>query len=243
MGTIILTDAKAYLGEFDISGDLNQVDINYSADAPEDTAFGATYHTSKPGLRKAKIHHEGYVQFGSTTTKVDGRLYAKFATADVPISVAAEGGDAGEVALFMKSLETQYNFGASVGELLKFQVDCGASGANVQLVKGTIFEDGKTSRTSASNTATRTLGAVSATQKIYAVLHLLAFVGTNVTFTLKSAVTDFATVTTRFTFTQNTAVGSEFPTPVAGAITDTFWRFEWTGTFTSFSAVLIAGIQ
>ena len=243
MGTVVMTDAKAYMGQFDISGDLNKVDVSLSADALEDTAFGATFHTSKPGLRKAKFHQEGFVQFGATTTTVDGRIYSKFAVADVPVSVAAEGGDAGEMALFMKALHSQYNIGAGVGDLLKFQVDAEASGTGVQLVKGVIMEDGKTSRTIAGNTATRTLGAVSATQKIYAVLHLLAFSGTNVTFVLKSAVTDFATITDRITFTQNTAVGSEFPTPVAGSITDTFWRVYWTGTFTSFSAVVIAGIQ
>lgn len=243
MGTIVLTDAKSYLGEFNISGDLNQVNINYSADPQEDTAFGATFHTSKPGLRKAAIHQEGYVQFGATTTTVDGRLYSKFAVADVPISVAAEGGDAGEIAFFMKALEAHYNIGASVGEMLKFQVDTGPSGANVQLVKGTIMEDGKTARTVAGNSASRALGAVSATQKLHAVLHVLAFSGTSVVFKVRSAVTDFATITDRITFQTVTAPTSEDPTPVAGAITDTFWRVDWTGTFTSFNAVVIVGIQ
>jgi len=244
MATIVLTDAKIYLDKFDISGDMNNVVAMVSADAQEDTAFGATFHTSKPGLRRGTIHGEGFVQFGSGVTTVDGRLYTNVGIADLPISVALEpGGDAGEKAVFMKAMEGAYNIGASVGELLKFQFDTMASGTDVQLVKGTIFEDGKTSRTTAGNTATRTLGAVTSTQKVYAVLHLLAFSGTNVTFTLKSAVTDFATVTTRATFTTATGTTSQYITPVAGAITDTFWRFEWTGTFTSFSAVLIAGIQ
>lgn len=243
MATIVLTDAKSYLGEFNVSGDMNHITVNYGADAKEDTAFGATFHTNKPGLRKATIHQEGYVQFGATTTTVDGRLYSKFAVADVPISVAAEGGDAGEVAFFMKALEAQYNLGAQVGEMLKFQIDAGASGTNVQLVKGTIMEDGKTARTTAGNSSSRALGAVSATQKLHAVLHVLAFTGTNVVIKVRSAVTDFATITDRITFLTVTAPTSEDPVPVAGAITDTFWRVDWTGTFTSFNAVVIVGIQ
>lgn len=243
MGTVTLVDAKVYMGEFDVSGDLNQVKLAYSADSLENSAFGSLAHTKQPGAFNVMLHHEGYVQFGSTTTTIDGRLDAKLAVEGVPVSVAAEGGDAGEKGFFFKSLHHTLIRGGNFGELMKFQVDANANGADTQLVKGIIFEDGKTSRTIAGNTATRTLGAVSATQKLYAVLHLKAFVGTNVTFTLKSAVTDFATVTTRATFTANTAVGSQWIVPIPGPITDTFYRFEWTGTFTSFSAVLIAGIQ
>lgn len=244
MSTLVVTDAKIYLAQYDISGDLNQVSIKQTPVLLEDTAFGGTYHTSKAGLKRAEIHAEGYTQFGSGVTTIDGRLQSKFAVADTPVLVSPDGGDVGEVAYFMKSTMSTLNRGpVTVGELLKFQFDAVNSGAKGALVRGTLMEDGKTSRTSASNTATQTLGAVSATQRLFASLHLHTFSGTDVTFTVKSAVTDFGTITQRAAFTQNTAVGSEFITPVDGAITDTFWRIYWTGTFTSFSAVVAIGIQ
>lgn len=244
MATLVLTDAKVWLGEYNISSDLNQLGVTVAADALEDTAFGATFHTSKAGLRKASVNFDGYQQWGSTTTTIDGRVTAKFASAtDTPMTFAAEGGDAGEMAMFGKFLVPVFNQQGSVGELMKIHVEASSSGTNSQLVKGTIFEDSKTSRTTASNTSTVTLGAVTSSQKVYANIHVTAFSGTNVTFTLKSAVTNWGTPSTRATSATYTGVGSEYITPVAGAITDTFWRFEWTGTFTSFSAVLVAGIQ
>lgn len=209
----------------------------------EDTAFGAFYHTSKPGLQKAAVHVEGFTQFGTGVTAIDGRMRANFAIADVPVTVSPDGGDLGEVGYFLKSLMSSYNIGGPIGTLNKFQSDSSASGLGVQLVGGTIMEDGKTARVAGGNTVTQPLGAVGASQKLYACLHLLSFTGTNVTFVVESAATDFGTPTTRMTFTTNTATGSEILAPVSGAITDTFWRVYYTGTFTSFNAVITIGIQ
>ncbi len=245
-GTIILSDAKIYLAQYDISGDLNEVGISVTPDTPEDTTFGATYRTKKPGALSAKATIKGYSKFNATALNaIDGRLYGNLSVVDIPLSVSPQGGDLGESAFFFKAMLGKYNLGGQFGELCKFDSTAEATGAGVQLVKGTIMEDGKTSRTTASNTITQTLGAVSSTQSLYAVLHLLSFVGTDITFAIKSAVTDFATITQRAAFTQNTAAGSQYLTPVAGPITDTNWRVYWTtsGGFTSFSAVVIIGIQ
>lgn len=240
---LVFRDAKVYLAQYDISGDLNNCKITRSADILENTAFGASYHTGQPGLKKAQAHIEGYTQFGTGQTTVDGRLTQSFALSDVPLTVSPDGGDLGELAYFMKSLESTYALGGQIGELVKFQSDHMASGINEALVEGTIMEDGKTSRVTASNTVTQNIGAVASGQRLFAVLHLLAFVGTNVTFVVKSAATDFGTPTTRLTFTQNTAAGSELLAPAAGPITDAFYRVFYTGTFTSFSAVIVIGIQ
>ncbi len=244
-GTNILVDAKLYVAQFNLSGDMNNIAMKSSPQLKDDTAFGATYATQKGGgaLIKTNLSGAGFVQSGATA--VEDVIQGRLGTDSVLITVAAEGGDAGESCRFFKGVFSAYDADMTIGELHKFAFAAENSGlgGNNPLIRGTIFEDSKTSRTTASNTATRTLGAIAAGQKIYAGLHLTAFVGTDVTFTLKSAVTDWATPTTRATFTQNVAVGSEYITPVAGAITDTFWRFEWTGTFTSFSAVLVAGIQ
>lgn len=243
MALQVLLDAKVTMGAFDISGDLNQVKLSYSADSLENSAFGSLAHTHVPGPLTIQLHHEGFVQFGATQTTIDGRMDSVLGVVDVPVSVAARGGDLGEEVFFFKALHTKYDRLGDWGQLMKFQVDADASGTDTRLVKGIIFEDGKTARTIAGNTATQVLGAVSATQKVYAQLHLKAFTGTNVTFTLKSAVTDWGTPTTRATFTTNTTVGAQWIVPVSGPITDTFWRFEWTVTaLTSMNAILLAGI-
>jgi hypothetical protein len=245
-GEIVLTDAKVYFAQYDISGDLNKVGIGITPDAVEDTAFGASYHTKKPGLLTAKATMEGYSKFNATANNaIDGRLWNNLSVVDIPFSVAAAGGDAGENGFFFKAMEAQYALGGSIGEMLKFQSSAEATGTGVQLVRGIIMEDGKTSRTTAGNSSVQTLGAVSATQNLYAVLHVFAFVGTDVTIKVRSAVTSFATITDRITFTSVNAATSQYAAPVAGAITDTFWRVDWTtvGGFTSFSAAVIVGIQ
>jgi hypothetical protein len=54
----------------------------------------------------------------------------------------------------------------------------------------------------------------------------------------------FASPTTRLTFTQKSAIGAEFITPVAGPITDTWWRVSWAigGTTPTFGIVACVGI-
>ncbi len=245
MATVILKEARLYVAQFNLSGDLNQIKLVSAAIGKEDTAFGATYQTMKYGgaLIKTEMTGAGYAQSGSTS--VEDVIQGRVGTDEVLMTVAGEGGDLGESCRFFKGAFEVYDTNITIGEMHKFTFAAKNSGlgTNNPLVRGYIMEDGKTSRTGALNGATQTLGQVLAAQKIYSGLHLTAFVGTNVPFTLKSAVTDWATPTTRITFVQNTAVGSEYPTPVAGAITDTFWRIEATGTFTSFSAILVAGIQ
>lgn len=245
MPTNILTDAKLYVAQFNISGDQNSIKLVSAADLKEDTAFGAAYKTMKGGgaLIRTKLNGSGFVQSG--TTGVEDIIQGRLGTDSVPITVAGEGGDAGESCRFFKGVFAAYDAGAKVGDLhqLNYNAENSGLGTNNPLIRGTIFEDGKTSRVAAGNSAVFTLGAVAAGQSVFAQLHLLAFVGTNVTFKLRSAVTSFATITDRITFTQATGLTSEYGTPAAGAITDTFWRMDWTGTFTSFSAVLVAGIQ
>lgn len=245
-GEIVLNQAKIYLLQYDISTDLNRTEIITTPETLENTTFGQTYHTKQAGLSLGKAHIEGFSKFADTAANaIDGRIYANLQVPDLPFSMAADGGDAGEDGYFSKGMILKYNFGGQIGQMAKFTTDFEPTGTGVQIVKGTILEDGKTSRTSAGNSATRALGAISSTQKLYAILHLLAFVGTDVTFAIKSAVTDFSTITQRAAFDQNLAAGSQYLTPVAGPVTDTFWRVYWatTGGFTSFSAVVIVGIQ
>jgi hypothetical protein len=245
-GEIVLTDAKVYFAQYDISGDLNKVGIGITPDAVEDTTFGASYHTKKPGLLTTKATMEGYSKFNATANNaIDGRLWNNLSVVDIPFSVAPKTGNAGENGFFFKAMEAQYALGGSIGEMLKFQSSAEATGTGVQLVRGIIMEDGKTSRVAAGNSSAQTLGAVSATQNLYAVLHVFAFVGTDVTFKVRSAVTNFATITDRVTFAVVNAATSQYAVPVVGPITDTFWRVDWTTSagFTSFSAAVIVGIQ
>jgi hypothetical protein len=89
---------------------------------------------------------------------------------------------------------------------------------------------------------------VSATQAVFAGLHVLAVSGTDTpTLTVKlqsDALEAFGSSADQLTFTAATAVGAQFKT-LAGANADTWWRAQWTisGTNPSFTFVLIVLIQ
>lgn len=246
MGTVVLTDAKLYCAQFNFSSDLNRINLTIGSKAVEDLTFGQTFETTKSGLRAGKIDYEGFVQYGSGS--IDDALTGgaggtnRIGLDNVPVSAAAEGGNAGDVGFFMQARHAMIEQGAKVGEMLALKVNAEASGAGAALVRGTIMEDGKTARTTAGNSTARQLGAVTSSQKVYAALHVFAFTGTSVTFKVRSAVTNFATITDRIAFTAADGPGAQYAY-LAGAITDTFWRVDWTGTFTSFQAAVLVGIQ
>lgn len=245
MSTLVFTDVKAYLDKWDISGDANKVKLTETVDTKEDSTFGFPWHTFKPGPRKVNLKMEGLEQFGTGQTTIDGRLQNKFAVGDVPIVISPDGGDFGEVAYMFNAISGQFERNLQWGELAKFTLDANnyGNGSQIPLVRGFIIEDGKTLRSASGNSATLNLGPVAAGQKVYMTVLVLSCTGTNVTFTLKSAVTDFATITSRVTSTAIGAAIAEIETPVAGPITDTFWRVFWSSAVPSFNAVVFVGIQ
>ena len=87
------------------------------------------------------------------------------------------------------------------------------------------------------------LGAVGATQYLYATVHCLT-AGTTVTIKIQSDDNaGFTSPTDRITLSAITATGGTWVTRLAGSITDTYYRFNVTavtGTFTLAGAIGIA---
>lgn len=239
----VLRNCKLYFAGHDVSGDMNKLDLKYSAETLDKTVFGATTKSRLMGLKDVELSGGGFWEADSAAFKIDDVVNSKLAVADELITVCPTDGAAGEVAFFFPALLAEYSPGAAVGEIFAFEIS--ASGCQV-LGRGTIMETGAKSAT-AGGTA-RQLGAVSASQKVYAGLHILAASGTNPTLDLKIQSDDaqgMASPTDRITFAQATGIGSQWATPVAGAITDNWWRAYWTlgGTTPSFTVVVVVAIQ
>ena len=185
---------------------------------------------------------EGAVDLGTAT--VEGTNFGNVGTADTPVTIGLDSGADGEIGYTMKSLTRSFDWGEKIGALQKYSVALSAS--NERLVRGTIMHNA--TRTSTANGTARQLGAVAAGKSVYATLHVLDTVsGTNPTLdvVVASAATDSWPGTSRITFSQKTAIGSQFATPVAGSITDTWWRVQWTITGSNtptFPFVVIIGI-
>ena len=170
-------------------------------------------------------------------------LYTDIAVADVPMTVGAQTGADGEIAYFFKALLGEYKPGAAVGDMFGFQASGDDSGGD-GLIRGTIMGVGAKTVTGTGSIVQ--LGAVSAAQKLYAALHVTAFASiTNVIVKIQSAtLVGFGSPTDRITFSTATGLTSQYATPVAGAITDQFWRAVWTITGAgSVSIVVPVGIQ
>jgi hypothetical protein len=241
---MLLRDVKIYQGEYDLSGDHNQIAIATRVDAKVKTTFGAAARISEAGLFESKANGQVGIAYGAD--EVDAVLFSKLAQSDIPVTLSPDGGAAGEVAHFFQAMLASYEpMGVSVGDLHVGRWAAEGSGG-YPMIRGIVFVAAG-SRTASFNSSVIELGAVAAGQRLFAAIHVLSASGT--TPTLDAIVksddgSGFASPTNRITLAQKTAIGSEFAS-VAGAITDTFYRVDVTigGTSPDFSAVIVVGIK
>jgi len=231
MASQVLTNTKVWVDQYDVSGQLNAVAVEYGVDALEDTTFGDDTRTNKGGLKTTTMSHEGYWAAGT-----DAALYSKIGGSTV-VTIAGAGSAVGDDAYLAETLTTTYSPGAAVGELLSFSVDMEAAGP---LVRGAMLANN--TATGNGNAAPVQLGAVSATQKIFGALHVTSCTGGTLTVKIQSDSTSgFASPTDQITFTAATGATAQI-TNATGAVTDTYWRALWTLTGGSASFIVSAGI-
>lgn len=242
MAPRVLTDCKLWLDGFDLSGDMNALGLDYASETQDDTVFGDDTRSRLGGLKTFGFNHQGLWNGGDD--EVDDVLFGDIGLVDVLMSAAPEIGAAGETAYFGRIGLAEYSPAGVIGEIFRFTVSGEASDTPVQ---GTIMLNGSALTASGNGTA-RQLGAVAAGEKLYAGIHVLAASGTSPTLDVTVESDDnsgMTSATTRITFSQFTAIGSEWATPVDGAITDDWWRIDYTigGTSPSFDVIVLLGIQ
>ena len=235
-----LNDAKLYMAGRDFSGQINALALAHGADVKDAPVFGDKGIRRLSGLADIALSHAGF--FDAAT--VDADLHAIIGVDNVPVTAAPNDGAEGKPAYIFQAAHGSYAPGAEVGELFGYAVTAVGSGGD-KLVKGTILGNGV--ETATGNGTAFQVGAVGATQKLYAALHVFAVSGTTPTLDVTVESDDasgFASAVTRITFVQKTAVGAEWATPIAGAITDDWWRIAFTigGGSPSFTFIVTIGI-
>lgn len=240
MGSLVLSGAKAYVGGYDMSGDLNGIALKYGADLKDATSIADSTRQRRPGLKDVGFQLDGYWNGG--VGNVDDQAFnSMVAVNDVPITLCPIVGAEGEIVYTFKADTAQYAPGAKVGDMFAFSVQ---GGGDADLVRATMMQN--SARTVTGTGTIMQLGAVSALQKLWAALHIVAVsgAGTIVAKVQSAALIGFGSPTDRITFSSAAAVGSQWAAPVAGAITDQFWRVTWTITgFTSVTFAVPVGIQ
>jgi hypothetical protein len=236
MSKLLLTDSKIWFAEYDVSGDMNSVSLNYSADMQEDTTFSDDTHVMKGGLKSATMGGAGF--FSAGTDEIDPTLFNNVAVIDNVISISPTDGSDGERAFTMPTVMSEYKPGASVGDMFAFTISAEASSDG--LIRGTVMHNA--SRSSSGDGSARQLGALSASQTMYAALHVLSGSGTLDVDIYSDDNAGMTSEVERISFTQATAKTFEWKT-LAGAVTDDYWRVKYTIGSGTWSFIVILGIK
>lgn len=241
---MILTSPAIYLGQFDCSGFLNKVSLSFKF-APEPNArFGDLARVKRAGLRMDSGAFSGYAD-PDVSSGMESIGMSKLGLANVPFAVSPVGGAVGDVAYFFKAMKADLETFGEHGKQMPYVGNVVSGSDGRPAARGSVLL-AKAARTVSANSAVTQVGAVSATQRLYAALHVFAKSGTTPTLDVavkSAALVGFGTPTTRVSFTQATAETSEIVS-VAGAITDAFWRVDATiaGTSPSFTFAVLVGI-
>lgn len=239
MATFAFTDATCWVGGYDFTGDLNQLQMQVSADELDVTTFGATHRQRIGGLRSVQASLAGFWS-SATSAAPDPQVMPDLGVVDRVVTVAPTATEGG-VAYFFQGAKFSTSMFGQVGEATPFSVE--VMGTNkVGLVRGrTVKAKGNVNATGATGAEVE-LGAVGASQFLYATFHVFS-AGTTITAVLESDADDtFGSATTQATFGPITTAGGTWATRVAGPIADTWYRLRVTSITGTFQIAAACGI-
>jgi len=220
---VIITDARIWFAQFDLSGTSNQVDLSVEADEQDSTNFDSNgWRARKAGPKDATHAVSGFMDPATSDVALRDALgHSRIVT-------VAAAKAAGSTAWLGRRMGVSLTPSAQVGSLSMLTGSLRNSTPE-GVVRGIVAAD-RANRGTTGNGSVFEQGAVSATQKAWATLHIFSVAGGSPTLDVTVASDDssgFASPTTRLTFDQATGVGSQIKS-VAGAITDDHWRVSWT---------------
>ena len=241
-----LMDARVFLGGYEYTSYSNSLSTDYAVEMLDNTVFGDATRSNRPGLRTFAFTMSGFRDDGASTPFGDsgGTAYSRIGAAREVFSFAPVGTADGQRSYAIRGVNGTYTpLSGTVGDLLPFELSGNA--AHSELIKGVV--EGVGTKTATANSTGTQIGALSATQTLYAGLHVIAYSGTSPTLDVKVQSDDnsgFSSATDRITFTQNTGSIEAQWGSVNGAVTDDYWRTVMTigGTGPSFTLYVTLGI-
>ena len=241
-----LMDARIMLGGYEYTSFSNSLTTDYAAEMLDNTVFGDSTRSNRAGMRTFSFTVNGFRDDGAATPFGDsgGTAYSRVGAAREVFSFAPVGTADGQRSYTIRGVNGTYTpLSGTVGDILPFELT--GSAAHSELIKGVV--EGVGTKTSTANSTGSNLGALSATQTLYAGLHVTAFAGTSPTLDVlieSDSGSGFGTASSRIAFTQNTgSIQSQWGS-VNGAVTDTYWRTKMTigGSGPSFTVYVTLGI-
>lgn len=244
MAVYAQTNVRLFAGGADLTSRSNKVEIGAEVETKKSTNYGSGgWEEVLGGLGDSALIGEGQWEAGDLG-KIDDQAWAALGSIGGYTS-CPDGANVGSVAWMIRALQASYKLGTAVGEVAPWST---AGAGSWPLTRGLVLHPPGTARTTTGTGTATQLTAVSSSQFLYATVHVLSVAGTStptVTVKIQSSVDNtFASPTDRITFTGATAIGGQI-SRVAGAITDTWFRAQWTitGTTPSFLFVCAAGVK
>ena len=223
---VVFKDPEIYLGGFRLTRAHNQFAMEASFQENKDERFGDQARAFYPGVMVARASGGGF--FAAGAGEIDTVVAARIGSGTAwPLSCCPVGDVDGQVAYDIEVGQYSYRFGARHGESLPFTLGHTLRDGN-GLVRSTIVLP-RASRVGNVTGTGRQLGALSAAQKLVAVLHVFAATGGSITFTVESDDNaGFSSATTRLTFTAASGITRQV-LELSGPVTDDRWRVVGTG--------------
>jgi hypothetical protein len=239
---VILKDCRIFAGAAHLSGQQNRIELSGELDEKDTTNFLSDGWKECTGSLKGFKIVGGGQWNASDLSAVDASRWAALGVAEA-WSIAPATVAPGDRVYVGAANQSKYTFLGELGEVAPWTVDVDGSGA---MVRGWSLHNYTTART-ATGSGTAVLGsAVTSDQALYAALHVLSVSGTGsptLTVRVQSDTVGFPSATTVGTFTAATGLTNQFMR-IAGPITDTYFRADWTisGTNPSFLFVVTIGV-
>lgn len=245
MSPISMTAVTPWIGGHDFTADSNKLTLSADAVALDSTTFASGgWNEHVAGLKTITGQLSGFWS-SAAADSVDSEVFANLGAGGEPFT-ASPSGTALDPAYMFLATKLKYGIGDVVGNLAPFSLDVAGGGpgvAGATLVRGQVAKGrGSVAGTGVLGSGLN-LGAVSATQSLYASLHVLGTPGTSITVSVESDDNSgFTSPATVATIGSLTAAGGTW-VKVAGALTDSYFRFKVSaivGTFVVAGAIGIA---
>lgn len=242
MAEYVVDGAFAYLGALDLSDQMTEWSMTGSGDPLDKTTMrnngGARRY--KMGLITTQATVGGFVDMGTQ----DSLLMSGFQARSTKAFMAGNEETEGQPCCIMQIVKPTFQqHSGQVGELPKHSIGVSSTDKYGGVRGAVLVKATSVSTTGAKGTAVQ-LGAASSTQNLFAGFFLLGTAGTSITAVIESDnASNFPSGTTRVTFGPLTVAGGNWATPVAGAITDDWYRLRVTAITGTWIIAAAAAIE
>lgn len=243
MAVLNAKDSSLWVHDVAVHALANSLSLTQTRNTSDATVFGQAAQTSTTGLVVVSASASGFIDFDGEHAELSAGFTG---STDLVVTAAPTASEGGTAIMMPEGLSASWTpLNVTVGETAAMSVELAGKSKNAP-VSGTIMA-AEAARTSTANGTARQLGAVASGESVFASLHVVAASGTTPTLDVKVTSDDAENFASspedQITFAQATGRTAEHQS-AAGAITDDWWRIEWTigGSTPSFTFAVVVGI-